>query len=225
MTGANYAYPTAVTEVGNSIALMQLLNTATPIIQNPTSLLNSSASSALSGIVLPSAGQQGLTQPELDSLTAVMSQLSGGLTDFQTHTNGHITNMTSRMGQADSFLHLKQTTNPQSSICDSLNNFFGSVMGAGAALLGQIMSVINQIIAAILNSTLAQAILGIIATIAGLVAGIAAMIANEIAALASALSQLLNFALGSLFASLGGNSCLKLLRNAVGTAAMLNITG
>jgi phage-related protein len=110
--------------------------------------------------------------------------------------------------------------------CDLMQNFFGSVLGSGAELLGKIQSTIFGVLGTI-NGTIQSAVnaaTGIVSQIQALTNQAIAMVTNEIAAFAEWIGKQMDFALGSFMASLGDISgCAGLVGDVVKTSALSNI--
>lgn len=224
--GDGYGLPTGSMSIQKAIDISNGLNNNVPMLQNPTTASNTAAQSALSSVELPEVPPGHPLEGQLGQLNDTLLDLNGAFTDFGAHTDAAVTKIPQVSGQIENDLNLFQSNNPsETNICDQVQNFFGSILGAGAALLGTALGLINQLLSAIGQGLAAlQAIIGsIIAQINQIVTDLLTMIANEIAALASLLSRAINYALGSLLSSIGSNSCLNLLVAAAGTTALTTI--
>ena len=243
-------------EMLKAVQVTQLVRTAGPagILTNPIlaagNTLNSRIGSARSTLTGYIAATTGPALGKLQRLQASLGTLGGQSSSLVTHANRLIFGdengdlirggITRNAGQALRAINLNDTlgraagTPPPADPCGLMRGFFGTILGAGAALLAKAQALMAQVEAAIaqgvqviqdgINAVLAIAN-QITAEIQAVVAEIANQISREIAAFAQWLQNQINFATGRFFAGFMGDPCFKAVASAVGTPALHAILG
>ena len=163
----------------------------------------------------------GIASGAITSLEAhVASQISGLINNLSMAV-GHLAAQTGLAGTGGGCSFPSNTSNPQNSPCFNMSKFFGSIIGAGEALLNQILSQLGNIV----SSLTASAISTIIGTISGIASQITSMISSEVAALSAMVNELLGFANISALLGLVSNPCAQQVLSAVGTPNLTNALG
>jgi hypothetical protein len=225
---SSYGIPTSPA-VALKVSLTNALNLGTPLLADPTSSVRTTANSAISGTSIPSIGvgttlTNGITYAQLGLATTALGGATSALVSFASHTGSHITNFGQRAGLANASINLNETLASTGTPCTLMNSFFGSILGAGAALIGAITSAVNAVasaIAMVVGGAVA-AMNAAIAAVNAAVTSVLNMISSELAAIASWTQKLLNSALASLLSVFNFgpvDSCLKSLVGAVSTGA------
>jgi len=202
------------------------------MFQNVTGASALTHKTAVDGIVLPAVNEGAGWTNELRTNTQTqLTALSGSLNDFKTHTDGHLSNLHSRMSMYESDTNRNETLTPTpgggSNVCSGISGLFGTLMAAGAALMSAINTVIQTVLGLVQGAieALVAGITAVLATIASLVGQIAGMIAAEVAALAALVVKAVNWAVGQFLAFLKDTFCSNDVINAVKTPALDDFLG
>ena len=207
----------------NQLAVYGLLQSGTAY-QNPLAGNFAAVSTLTPQLTTQIAAMQTggqLTPTQASQLLAQVTASQSQSTALETHTTSTIASLTSNLSLATYGIQMSQNLGiGTASPCDQLNSFFGSLLGSGSGLMGQLINGLTQLLGLLVGGAV-EAALALLSTIEAAISSIANMIANEIAALAglSGLGSLVG-QMNQLFNFLD-IPCASQLINAVGSAALL----
>lgn len=229
-----------------SAQIAQGLGQGVEMLQNPVATITDQVSGVVGGAVsqIDSLIAQAPNPSDIADLTAVkdaVGDLGTQVASLKSHTETLLFGdgagspisggFTSNAGQALAASNLNDTLSSIGGAitegCELINDFFGSILGAGADLLNGALSAINNAINAISQGI--NAVLGAAASIIGAVTSIASQITNlilgEIAAFAEWIAKQLDFVVGSFINGALDHPCFGPVVGTVGTAALASILG
>jgi len=213
-----------------AVEITKGLNDGVTMIKNPVS-------TASTGSMVNSALARTTDPTVTDALTSLQAQIGS----LQTHTNRLVFGdasasptrggLTRNIGQALAAIDLNDTLNIQTASatvrtvdpCALIRDFLGRILGAGAALLRAIQSLLQPILN--LVGDLTNALTAVLGQISSLASQILNLIANEIATFLEWIAKQINFGLARFLSRLNlpRNACAALALGAVATPALIAI--
>lgn len=228
---ALYGLPAAVPGAELQKSLTVALNSGTQMLADPTAAVQTATHSAINGVVVPLENAPNFNADLVAQCSNALSDSTNAVTSFASHCADHVANFAQRASLAESAINLNETLQTHSNPCDLLQSLFGSIMGAGAALLnglrtlmGTLQNAINTVLGAI-NTAIAAAqaaLQAVLAQINAAINSILSMISAEVSALADWLGKLANYGLANLLSLFNfgpQGQCIKNLIGAVATPA------
>jgi len=223
----------------NCLNVFNLLQTGTPLFQNPLdNPLQDCLSQINSALSIVDGFAPGATKTSaLGALTDVSSalgtdpsDLAGGIAGgFLGHTNFLCAQLASPgfIGGAISCLGVRSAVGSignSNNGCLDLDGILGSVLGSGAVSLNGLVDQVQPLLDAVSGGigAVAGVIAGVVAGIVGPIADIASKILGELGGLNSVVAEISQFSFASGLCNLSNDPCAQAIFNATGTASLFN---